>query len=88
MQVCTVLITLIGIEQISKPQPICIWFTALCMGLNDGLGDPLGLLYGLRDRHPRGSNEKGTPMKQSTRAMEATDHVCKLTLILCYRQSC
>lgn len=85
MQVCTVLITLIGIEQISKPQPKCIWFTALCMGLNDGLGDPLGLLYGLRDRHPRGSNEKGIPMKQSTRAM---DHVCKLTLILCYQQSC
>lgn len=46
MQVCTVLITLIGIEQISKPQPKCIWFTALCMGLNDGLGGPLGYCMG------------------------------------------
>lgn len=53
-------------------------------GVERWSGWPLGVLYGLRDRH----NEKGTPMKQSTRAMEATDHVCKLTLILCYQQSC
>lgn len=38
MQVCTVFITLIGIEQFSKPQTIPIWFIALCMGLNDGSG--------------------------------------------------